>query len=112
MTIKHWSFAEQLKARLGRFERSSEPIRIDTPEQLAEFQRQLDNGWHEPDQWDLDARVYGMSFDNAGFWGKAEFAYKIIEEQHVVFMVEDHPVAAVNLADLCDWATSYGAGSA
>lgn len=101
------TFAERLSRRLAdtAVYRWDDPIRINTPEELAEFQRQLGNGWHEPDQWDLDAFPCGGSFDNAGFWGFKEWAYQAHEEMHVVFMVRNDPVAAVNVANLCDWAS-------
>lgn len=110
MSIKYWSFAEKLSTRLARSERDNEPIRIDTPEQLAEFHRQVGTrpDWHEPDEQDLEARVFGMSFDNAGFWARSELTYQIHEEQHVVFYVRGFPVAALNLASLCSWGAAYG----
>ena len=61
--------------------------------------------WHEPDEQEVDARVVGASFDNAGFWGSPQTSYKAYEELHVVLYKEGDPVAAVNLATLCAWAS-------
>lgn len=45
--------------------------RINTVAQLRELQQALKvrPDWHEPDEQDVTARVFGFSFDNAGFWG-------------------------------------------
>lgn len=61
--------------------------------------------WHEPDEQEVDAVVYGHSFDNAGFWGRPESQGLESEEMHVVISKDGHPVAAVNLATLLGWAT-------
>lgn len=58
--------------------------------------------WHEPDEQDVDATVRGISFDNAGFWPEPS---KIFEEMHVILWKGNEPVAAVNLATLCAWAS-------
>lgn len=63
--------------------------------------------WHEPDEQEVDVRLVGRNFDNAGFWPQSE-KYPIpasIMERHVVFRKEGKPVAAVNLATLCAWAS-------
>ena len=66
--------------------------------------------WHEPDEQMVTARVYGESFDNAGFpvsddWqeliNKGEMTvvfYNTIDRIHT-------PVAMVLLANLCAWAS-------
>lgn len=47
-----------------------DPIRIDHLHQLREVAEVLEVGgdWHEPDSVNVTARVWGHSFDNAGFW--------------------------------------------
>lgn len=62
--------------------------------------------WHEPDEQDITAEVKGVSFDNAGFWGDPERNLPPeIEEFHLIIKVDGEPVAAVNLATLCSWAS-------
>src|SRR5690606_8292210 len=53
------------------------PIQIHTQEDLTYFAEVVGTryDWHEPDEQDLTAAHYGTSFDNAGFWGDAEFMY-------------------------------------
>lgn len=65
--------------------------------------------WHEPDEMEVDAKVFGASFDNAGFWGPNVNPYLSYAEQHVVLYREGEPVAAVNLATLFAWATGFQA---
>ncbi len=65
--------------------------------------------WHEPDEQDVTARVFGKSFDSAGFWGDDRLNGEPHEELHVELYRDDQPVAAVNLAVLFAWATGYGA---
>jgi len=83
------------------------PIQIHTQEDLTYFAEVVGTryDWHEPDEQDLTAAHYGTSFDNAGFWGDAEFMYSNIHEQHVVLSISNFPVVSVNLATLFAWAT-------
>lgn len=82
---------------------------IHTREEFIELSRELGvrADWHEPDEMEVDAVVYGTSFDNAGTWPRS-YRRSIPEEileTHVVFTKEGRAVAAVNLATLCAWAS-------
>lgn len=87
--------------------RNYDPIRIKEREDLLFFAREVGvrSDWHEPDEQDLTALVFGQSFDNAGFWGEPTYNY-YTNEMHVVLYVSHYPVASVNLATLFGWATS------
>lgn len=65
--------------------------------------------WHEPDERNVTAEVYGMSFDNAGFWADGRSDGKRYEEMYVELRRDGKPVAAVNLATLFAWATGFEA---
>lgn len=54
--------------------------------------------WNEPDEQNVTAHTSGDVFDNAGLYG----------EIMVKFYKDDVPVAQVNLASLCAWATQWG----
>jgi len=84
---------------------------INSREQLLKLKRDLGvrTDWHEPDEQDVTARVFGVDFDNAGFWGPSLAPYSQYAEQHVVLYKEGEPVAAVNLATLFAWATGLEA---
>lgn len=97
--------------------------------ELANLSTLLEAGdWHEPDEQGLTAKVYGASFDNAGFWPMPRRRMDMTEpperhplydpergtEMYVVIYqghdqdVTDHepePVAAINLCDLLNWAS-------
>lgn len=86
--------------------------------ELVELARELQvrPDWHEPDERDLTAGVFGLNFDNAGFWPTREEAGERIVELHVILYrttkygpsgepAEREPVAAVNLATLLAWAS-------
>ena len=86
--------------------RRERPILIDNRDDLVFFASEVGTrlDWHEPDEQDLTALVFGQSFDNAGFWGEPTYEY-YTNEMHVVLYVHHYPVAAVNLATLFAWAT-------
>ncbi len=66
--------------------------------------------WHEPDEQDITATTHGVSFDNAGFWGKeyrSSFDGREFTEQYVILHRDKSPVACVNLATLFAWATGH-----
>lgn len=77
--------------------------------ELVELARELKvrDDWHEPDEQDLTARVYGNVFDNAmgpGF----EHAYgpdKEFLEMFVELRKNHVPIAQVSLATLFAWAS-------
>lgn len=79
---------------------------------LVEVARELGvrRDWHEPDEQEVTAKVFGTEFDNAGFWGpdrgNAYFRYQDREEMHVVLFKDGTPVAAANLATVLAWATN------
>lgn len=79
---------------------------IHTREEFVKLARTLGvrDDWHEPDEQEVTAEVRGGRFDNAGYWG-AEDIGTVRSELHVVLSQSGKPVAAVNLADLCAWAS-------
>ena len=90
--------------------------RIRQREQLATLADTLGvrPDWHEPDEQEVTATMYGSHFDNAGFWGDEPWASSNdrgeITEQYVVLRQAGTPVAAVNLATLFAWAADVSAG--
>lgn len=86
--------------------RFEDPIRVHEHEELAYFANEVGTrlDWHEPDEQNLTAMVYGTGFDNAGSWGEATYEY-FTNEMHVVLYVQYYPVVSVNLATLFAWAT-------
>jgi len=83
--------------------------RITKREELVTLAAELGTrpDWHEPDEQDLTARVFGDGFDNAGFWddgGRSRYSFYGTEELHVVLYRNETPVASVNLATLFAWA--------
>ena len=85
-------------------------LRINTKEELQRFANDhgLRYDWHEPDEQDISAEVFGRSFDNAGFWGMNRDVTDYIKEMYVVLFKVDQgeriPVAEVNLATLFSFA--------
>jgi hypothetical protein len=81
-------------------------LRINSKEELRKFanDNHLRYDWHEPDEQDISAEVFGRSFDNAGFWGMNSNVTDFIKEFYVVLFKLDQgeriPVAEVNLATL------------
>lgn len=74
--------------------------------------------WHEPDERDVTARVFGSDFDNAGNWGTAEALQRKADrargiprsgslELGVTIYRDGKPVAEVNLATLFAFATGF-----
>lgn len=66
--------------------------------------------WHEPDEQEVTATTHGVSFDNAGLWGKeyrSSFDGQEFTEQYVILYKNGSPAASVNLATLFAWATGY-----
>lgn len=63
--------------------------------------------WHEPDEQNLTAKVFGKGFDNAGTWNDDYSQYLLhdTEELHVILYRHEQPIASVNLATLFAWAT-------
>lgn len=90
----------------GPLRKVNEPVRISDRDDLTFLSRELGLGsyWHEPDEQDVSARVFGHHLDNAGFWGRAEFAYTEHQELHTVIYYQGVPIASVNLATLLAWA--------
>jgi len=100
--------------------------RINTWHELIALAKVLGvrDDWHEPDEQDVTARVFGKNFDNAGFWGLKHLADRetearsrlwnptntagesIIEdaerfvEMFVVLYKDDKAVAEIDLATL------------
>jgi len=87
----------------------SDLLRIDTREDLIRTARMLGvrMDWHEPDEQEVTARVYGDTFDNAGHWPAVDPHHQAGTEQYVVLYQGDRAVAAVNLATLFAWAAGY-----
>lgn len=86
-------------------------IRIESPQELAAFQAAagLRTDWHEPDDQGVTARVIGEVFDNAGGPVAREHdggeLYVVLRRTTLVDGAEVSTEVAVNLADLCAWAT-------
>lgn len=84
-------------------------IRITTKQQLLDLTIKLKTrpDWHEPDEQDLTAKVFGTCLDNAGFWAddRSRYYEGDYEELHAVLYQRGTPIAAVNLATLFAWAT-------
>lgn len=86
--------------------------RITTRKELLQLARNLGvrPDWHEPDEQEVTARVFGQDFDNAmppATWLATEGDNEPHAEQYVVLYREGEAVAAVNLATLFAWATGY-----
>lgn len=84
------------------------PVRVLERRDLLFFAKKAKIGedWHEPDEQDITARLFGDSFDNTGSWARdQELYYSIIEEHHAVLYYKQYPVIAVNIATLFAWAT-------
>ncbi len=96
-TIQHKAELEKLAVKLG--------VRQD---------------WHEPDEQGLTAKVFGRSFDNAGFWGsdymEKNSAVDKSMEMFVQLLQDKKPVAEINLATLfayaCQTGKDFNAGKA
>lgn len=92
----------------------SEILRITTRAQLRALRNELGVGdWHEPDQVDVHAVVFGRDFDNAGTWPydptrPEDWAVGSLDsealEMYVELRKDQVPVAHVNLATLFHWA--------
>lgn len=78
---------------------------INNPAELAAFAEkyQLRTDWHEPDESDVDARVYGEQLDNAMGAGWILNSERD-GELNVVLRVSGKDTAVVNLANLLAWA--------
>jgi hypothetical protein len=89
-------------------------IRVQTRQELVELARELGvrPDWHEPDEQDVEARVQGTVFDNAGFWGRAYLPRhrEAATELYVTLVHEGQSVAEVNLATLFAFACGYEEG--
>jgi len=80
---------------------------VSNPEGLKALARKLGvrPDWHEPDEQEVTARVFGASFDNAGFYGEGSrpngrISSPDAEELFVRLYKDGSPVADVNLATL------------
>ncbi|MFG3710925.1 hypothetical protein [Micromonospora sp. NPDC047730] len=74
---------------------------IDTRREFVALARRLGvrPDWHEPDEREVAARVQGSHLDNAmGATGECG-------ELRVIFSQDGEDIAAVNLANLCAWAS-------
>lgn len=83
-------------------------IRINSKEDLYMVAQALGvrRDWHEPDEQDVTAKVFGESFDNAGFWPAEAYPELPADslEMHVMLYKDDLPYAVVDLATLFSWA--------
>lgn len=95
----------QLNAALVK-ENSGEPLRINSQEEMTALSELLGTrgDWNEPDEQEVDAVVYGRTFDNAGFWPLRP-GREGITEMYISLMWNRDVVAYVNLANLFSWAT-------
>ena len=98
--------------RLGEVDLFVQPEvrRINTRSDLNVFQsiHGLPHDWHELGELGITAEVRGINFDNAGYRG-GDAAGAEYEELHLVLKHDGEPVAFVNLATLCAWATGLDA---
>lgn len=86
------------------------PVEIRDGAQLRAIARSIGvrPDWHEPDEQEIAARVFGKSFDNAGKWpidpdaGEYSACHRDSEglEMYVELYKDGVPVAQVNLATL------------
>lgn len=90
-----------------RRERVAAPQRISARQELADLANLLNVGhdWHEPDEVEVTAKVFGRSFDNAGTWpidndSAATHVDSEALEMYVEISKDGRPVAIVNLATL------------
>lgn len=76
--------------------------RLDSTEDIKQFSKDhgMRNDWHEPDEQGIEARVFGASFDNAGFWGVDSTFPDVGKEMYVVLYKDGEPIAEANLATL------------
>lgn len=93
-------------------EAAPQPVRVHTIAELKVVAAKLGvrPDWHEPEEQEVTAKVYGQSFDNAGTWpmdldrAGDRFAATAPESEALEMYVELHkdglPVAIVNLATL------------
>jgi len=82
---------------------------VRTREQLQDLAKRLGvrPDWHEPDEQDLEAKIFGKGFDNA--MGSGYGVTKALPDDHegemnVVLLKDGEPCAAINLAYLFAWA--------
>jgi len=94
------------------------PLRIQYRDQLSEVAELLGvrPDWHEPDEQDVTAHIFGKSFDNAGFWPynptqPEDRCCGSLDSEGLEMYVElrqaDKPIAHVNLATLFAFACGY-----
>lgn len=90
------------------------PISINSREALIEVAQQLGlagTDWHEPDNQEIDAKVTGDGFDNAGFYNP--YVRELDEsyaEIGVTLFKDGVPVAVISLASLFALATGHEGG--
>lgn len=72
---------------------------LNNKEDLVQFANEYDlrADWHEPDEEGISAFVVGNQFDNAD----------IEKDMGLILVKNGKPIAVVNLALLCAWATGY-----
>jgi hypothetical protein len=73
---------------------------LNNKEDLVQFANEYDlrADWHEPDEEGISAFVVGNQFDNAD----------IEKDMGLILVKNGKPIAFVNLALLCAWASGYG----
>jgi hypothetical protein len=82
--------------------------RITNKAEFVELAKELGvrSDWHEPDEQEVTAHVWGTSFDNAGTWPHDESGIDpVAVEKYVMIYQHGEAVAVVNLATLCAWAS-------
>ena len=87
-------------------------ITVTSQKELIELAKQLGvrNDWHEPDEQDLTADVFGKKFDNAGFYGLDCMIPDNQKEMYVVLYKQGKPVGEINLATLFAFACDTYSG--
>jgi hypothetical protein len=77
-------------------------ITITSKRQLKDLAKQLGvrDDWHEPDEQNIEAKVFGKIFDNAGIYGLSLDIPTEQKEIYVVLYQNKKPVAEIDLATL------------
>jgi hypothetical protein len=66
--------------------------------------------WHEPDEQEVTAKVFGKQFDNAGFYGSECTLSSEQKEIYVALFKNNVLVAEINLATLFAFACDTYSG--
>jgi hypothetical protein len=87
-------------------------ITITSKKQLLDLAKELGvrDDWHEPDEQEVTAKVFGKSFNNAGFYGIECHISTEQKELYVVLYKDEKPVGEIALATLFAFACDTYSG--